>query len=106
MYESKETEDENYSKLWCNDLEGNILIFYLESILKKDKTKIEKLTNDSHRIYDLSLTKKFKLTSENIDIIQTSKIFNFKFGRLFLKGKELFDVIRDIGLLNKNQERL
>lgn len=96
LYESKETEDENYSKLWCSDLEGNILIFYLESILKKDKAKIEKLTNDSHRIYDLSLAKKFKLTSENIDMIQTSKIFNFKFGRLITDSNSFYSLfLRD-----------
>lgn len=80
LYDSKDTEVEKYSKLWCSDLDGNILIFYLESMFKKDKTIIEKLTNESYRIYDLSLAKKFKLTSENIDLIQTSKVFNFKFG--------------------------
>lgn len=74
LYESKDTEEEKYSRLWCSDLDGNILIFYLESMFKKDKTIIEKLTNESHRIYDLSLAKKFKLTSENIDLIQTSKV--------------------------------
>lgn len=111
LYESKETEDENYSKLWCSDLDGNILIFYLESILKKDKTKIEKLTNDSHRIYDLSLAKKFKLTSENIDIIQTSKIFNFKFGRLITDERSFYNLFLGDNVcyqiqINDNQEEL
>ena len=111
LYESKETEDENYSKLWCSDLDGNILIFYLESILKKDKTKIEKLTNDSYRIYDLSLAKKFKLTSENIDMIQTSKIFNFKFGRLITDEKSFYNLFLGDNVcyqiqINDNQEEL
>lgn len=111
LYDSKETEDENYLKLWCSDLDGNILIFYLESILKKDKTKIEKLTNDSHRIYDLSLAKKFKLTSENIDMIQTSKIFNFKFGRLITDEKSFYNLFLGDNVcyqiqINDNQEEL
>lgn len=92
LYESKDTEEEKYSRLWCNDLDGNILIFYLESMFKKDKTIIEKLTNESHRIYDLSLAKKFKLTSENIDLIQTSKVFNFKFGRLITDEKSFYNL--------------
>ena len=92
MCDSKDTEVEKYSKLWCSGLDGNILMFCLESMFKKDKTIIEKLTNESYRIYYLSLVKKFKLTSENIDLIQTSKVFNFKFGRLIIDEKGFYNL--------------
>lgn len=58
LYDSKDTDEEKYSRVWCSDLDGNILIFYLESSIKKSETIIEKLTNECHRIYDLSLAKK------------------------------------------------
>lgn len=57
LYDLKDTNEEKYSRIWCSDLDGNILIFYLESVFKKYETIIEKLTNESHRIYDLSLAK-------------------------------------------------
>lgn len=92
LYDSKDTDEEKYSRVWCSDLDGNILIFYLESSIKKSETIIEKLTNECHRIYDLSLAKKFKLRSENIDLIQTSKVLSFKFGRLITDEKCFYNL--------------
>lgn len=92
LYDSKDTDEEKYSRVWCSDLDGNILIFYLESSIKKSETITEKLTNECHRIYDLSLAKKFKLRSENIDLIQTSKVLSFKFGRLITDEKCFYNL--------------
>lgn len=67
LYETKESEEKQYTKLWCLYLDGNILIFCAISILKSDKSIIEKLNNERHQMYDLSLLKKFNLTSDNVE---------------------------------------
>ena len=92
LYESKDTEEEKYLKLWCEDLDKNILIFYINATSKSKKTIIERITNEDNELYDLSLAKKFKLSNENIDIIKTSKVLGFKFGRLITDGNSFYDL--------------
>lgn len=111
LYESKNTKEEEYLKLWCSDLDENILIFFIEVSSKKDEMIIEKITNESHKFYDLSIAKKFKLTSENIDMLQTSKIFNFKFGRLITDENSFYSVFLGDNTcyqiqINGNQENI
>lgn len=92
LYETKESEEKQYTKLWCSDLDGNILIFCPISTLKSDKSIIEKLTNERHQMYDLSLLKKFNLTSDNVELTQTAKVSNFKFGRLITDNKSFYNL--------------
>jgi len=66
-------------KIWLSDLDGNIFILTACTTSKTDISKIEKLTNYNHLIYDLSLAKKFKLTSDNVRLTQTGIKYDFKF---------------------------
>lgn len=43
-------------------------------------------------MYDLFLCKKYVLTNDNIDLIKTNKIYNFKFGRLITDEKSFYNI--------------
>lgn len=58
LYEIHNTDDKKEIKIWLSDLDGNIFILTACTTSKADISKIEKLTNDNHLIYDLSLAKK------------------------------------------------
>lgn len=92
IYETKDTKKEQYIKLYCTDLKDNIFIFCPISISKTDKTKIEKITDTDTITYDVSLSKKFEVTKENIDLLKANKIFNFKFGRLATDEKTYYNI--------------
>lgn len=92
IYDIKKDEKEEYIKLWCNDINDNIFIFYVTSNNKNDLNKIYKLNNKEEIIYDLTLSKKFELSKENIDFIRTGSIYNFKFGRLITDEKTFYSI--------------
>lgn len=74
----------------CTDLYNNIFLFYIDSEDKKDHTKIIKNTNENDTCYDISLSKKFELNSENIKLIKKDKVISFKNGRLITDGKSFY----------------
>ena len=92
LYEIHNTDDKKEIKIWLADLDGNIFILTACTTSKADISKIEKLTNDNHLIYDLSLAKKFKLTSDNVRLTQTGIKYDFKFGRLITDNKSFYNL--------------
>lgn len=92
LYETHNTDDKKEIKIWLSDLDGNIFILTPFTTLKTDISKIEKLTNDNHLIYDLALAKKFKLTSDNIRLTQTGIKYDFKFGRLITDNRSFYNL--------------
>lgn len=92
LYEIHNTDDKKEIKIWLSDLDGNIFILTACTTSKADISKIEKLTNDNHLIYDLSLAKKFKLTSDNVRLTQTGIKYDFKFGRLITDNKTFYNL--------------
>ena len=84
-----EEEDYSYIKLWCFDQMDNIFAFFVQSTNKKDLNIIEKHFNNEICIFDLSLSKKFKLTSDNISLLRNSIENNFKYGRI-ITDKQTF----------------
>lgn len=92
LYEIHNTDDKKEIKIWLSDLDGNIFILTACTTSKADISKIEKLTNDNHLIYDLSLAKKFKLTSDNVRLTQTGIKYDFKFGRLITDNKSFYNL--------------
>lgn len=92
LYEIHNTDDKKEIKIWLSDLDGNIFILTACATSKADISKIEKLTNDNHLIYDLSLAKKFKLTSDNVRLTQTGIKYDFKFGRLITDNKSFYNL--------------
>lgn len=92
LYETHDTDDKKEIKIWLSDLDGNIFILTPFTTSKADISKIEKLTNDNHLIYDLSLAKKFKLTSDNVRLTQTGIKYDFKFGRLITDNKSFYNL--------------
>lgn len=92
IYEKENNEKKEYIKVYCCDLDGNIFILCPLSKNKQDISKIEKITNDSTYIYDLSLSKNFPITKENFKYTKTSKIYNFKFGRLITDEKSFYSL--------------
>jgi len=92
LYEIHNTDDKKEIKIWLSDLDGNIFILTPFTTSKADISKIEKLTNDNHLIYDLSLAKRFKLTSDNVRLTQTGIKYDFKFGRLITDNKSFYNL--------------
>ena len=92
LYETYDTDDKKEIKIWLSDLDGNIFIQTPFTTSKADISKIEKLTNDNHLIYDLSLAKRFKLTSDNVRLTQTGIKYDFKFGRLITDNKSFYNL--------------
>lgn len=92
IYDSVETEENKKIRLCCSDLDDNIFIFYATSNDKKDIFKIVKETNEKTLEYDLSLAKKYDITSDNIELTRTGKILNFKFGRLITDNKNFYSL--------------
>lgn len=92
IYDSVETEENKKIRLWCSDFDDNLFIFYAKSNDKKDIFKIAKETNEKTIEYDLSLAKKYDITSDNIELTRTGKILNFKFGRLITDDKSFYSL--------------
>lgn len=92
IYAKESSEEKEYIKIYCYDLEGNIFILCPLSTNKQDTTKIEKITNDSTCTYDLMLLKNFPLTKDNIEYSKTAKIYDFKFGRLITDEKRFYSL--------------
>lgn len=92
LYEISDTNENKEIKLWLSDIHDNIFILTPISTIKPNVNKIEKLTNDSQLIYDLSLAKKFKLTSDNITLLQSGIKYDFKYGRLITDNKNFYNL--------------
>lgn len=92
IYDVKDTENENYIRLWCSDKNDNIFIFYVFSNNKKDLYKMIQLTNANEIIYDISLSKKFVLNKENINFIKSGNTYSFKYGRLITDEKTFYSI--------------
>ena len=82
IYEIKHDEEQSYIKLWCEDVNGNIYIFCPKSNIKQELNIIQKISDDSEKKYDVTLSKKFDIEPSNVELLQTESVFNFKFGRL------------------------
>ena len=91
------SDDENEKiLLCCTDEENNMFLFYADSTDRKDWLKITKISNDDEKTYDISLAKKFLLTSENIGYTRTSQEYGFKFGRLITDDYSFYSLfLRD-----------
>lgn len=98
---NEKTEVEIYSciegdgrkiRLWCSDLEDNLFVFYAITNDKKEMLQILKVTNEKTDEYDLSLIKKFDVTSDNIELTKSGKTYNFKFGRLVTNDNNFYSI--------------
>lgn len=91
------SDDENEKiLLCCTDEENNMVLFYADSTDRKDWLKITKISNTDEKTYDISLAKKFLLTSENIGYTRTSQEYGFKFGRLITDDYSFYSLfLRD-----------
>ena len=92
-YERTEKDQETKRKVFCTDLNGDLIMFYSSSIDKKDYLKISKVTYDGEKQYDLALAKKFELTPENIELTRTDKVNSFKYGRLITDNKTFYTLL-------------
>lgn len=111
VYEISNNEERCYIKLWCEDLDGNIYIFCPKSNIKHDLNILQKINNDSEKKYDVTLSKKFDITSSNVELMQTESVFNFKFGRLITDEKSFYNLFLGDNVcyqiqINDNQEKL
>lgn len=104
IYDIKNMDEKREIRLCCTDLDDNIFIFFAESFNKNDSLKITKESNSKISEYDISLSKKFDLSNENIDFTKTGRKFDFKYGRLicgsdfyslFLKDNIGYQIICD-----------
>ena len=92
IYEKEISEEKEYIKIYCYDLEENIFVLCPLSTNKQDIFKIEKITNNYIYIYDLLLAKKFPLTKDNIEYTKTAKTYDFKYGRLITDEKSFYSL--------------
>ncbi len=93
-------DEENESiKAWVEDIDGNIFVFNLVSQKKDDLLKVTKITNECEKEYDITLSKKFELNENNIELTRSLKNYNFKFGRLVTDLKNFYTLFinNDIG---------
>lgn len=68
LYETHDEDDYSYIKLWCEDIDGNIFVFYPISSIKHSLYFIDKYENEDEKHYDISLLKKFDITEQNINL--------------------------------------
>ena len=92
IYEVTNDEKQCYIKLWCEDIDDNIYIICPKSNIKQDLNIIQKISDDSDKKYDVTLSKKFDITLSNIQLLQTESVFNFKFGRLITDGITFYNL--------------
>lgn len=90
LYETIKNDKEAKRKVYCTDLNGDLLMFYSDSTDKKDYLKITKVTYDGEKEYDIALSKKFELTPENIELTRIDKVYGFKFGRFITDEKTFY----------------
>lgn len=92
LYDINEDKENKRIRLCFIDNSDNLFIFCPYSTTKNDRNKIKKITNDFTFTYDISLSKKFLLDKENINLIQCDEIYNTKFGRLITNNKTYYNL--------------
>ena len=92
IYEIIKEENNKSIKLYCTDNDDLIFVFCPVSTKKEDTYKFELTTDEGIFEYDLSFSKKYKLSKENIDLIRTKNIYDFKFGRLITNNKNFYNI--------------
>ena len=91
LYKEVDNKYESFTKLWCEDNNGNVFVFYITSKQRTDLNIITKLAEEETN-YDISLIKKAKLNEDNVDLIKFDQVCNFKFGRLITDNKTYFNI--------------
>ena len=93
LYEVKKEKD-NITDIivYCTDFYHNIFIFSLYSNERNNLNIIEKSTDGGDTKYDVSLSNKYELTKDNVDLIKTDKQYNFKYGRLVTDEKSFYSI--------------
>lgn len=112
FYDKIDNDREKKIRLWCTDSNDNLFIFCGYSSDRTDLLKITKETNKETLEYDLALSKKFTLNSNNINFTRSGQSFDFKFGRLITDSNNFYSLLLrdDIGYqiqgdLNANIEK-
>lgn len=93
LYDVKK-KDDNITDIivYCTDFYHNIFTFSLYSDERNNLNIIEKSTDNGDTKYDVSLSKKYELTKDNVDLIKTDKQYNFKYGRLVTDEKSFYSI--------------
>ena len=106
IYDTQEDEKESYIKINCFDSNDNMFVICPISSSRDSQNIIEVTSNDSTKMYDVSLLKKEIITKDNIEISRFFKKYDFKYGRLISDEKSfcsLFisdDVIYQMRIIN------
>ena len=93
LYDVKKKNDNITDVIvYCTDFYHNIFTFSLYSDERNNLNIIQKSTNEGDVKYDVSLSKKYELTKDNVDLIKTDKQYNFKYGRLVTDEKSFYSI--------------
>lgn len=92
IYETKDNDKEKYIKVCFFDNNSDLYVICLSSSNKKDLNIIERITNENSTLYDISLSKKFNLTKDNLNYMKTKDIYNFKYGRLITDNSTFYTI--------------
>lgn len=96
IYDTLTVGDDKKIRLCCFDDDSRLFIFYGESFDRNDLLKLSREDDKGTIKYDLSLTKKYELNSENIDFTRTGNIYGLKFGRLITNWTDFYSLfLRD-----------
>lgn len=96
IFDTLTTKNNKKIRLYCFDVDNNLFVFYGESSDKKDMLKLSKENNFERIDYDLSIAKRFELSSENIGFTRIGNIYGLKFGRLITDWKNFYNIyLRD-----------
>lgn len=93
VYQISNNKDNEFIKLWCEDINENIFIICSKSCNSNDLRIVEKIDNNGHVKYNLSLVKKESPTVELGNLMKFDEIYDFKFGRLVTDRKTFFNVL-------------
>lgn len=100
VYEIYDNDDYKFIKLYCEDLNENIFVFYVFSSQINDMGCFEMISNISNEKYDVKLAKKYEITNDNICLLKSGIKYDFRYGRLMTNEKSCNNIFYTFFLPN------
>ena len=91
LYKEVDNKYESFTKAWCEDNNSDVFIICLNSKNRSDLNMITKIGSEEIN-YDISLTKKYELNEDNVDLTRFDNQYNCKFGRLITDNINYFNL--------------
>lgn len=92
IYEIIDDDMEKTIKLFCTDNNDDIFIINGMTNNNSNIGLVEHIGNLEEESFNVVLSKKFEINEDNVCLLKTQKVFDFKYGRLITDNKSFYTI--------------